>query len=117
MIKHIYSILDIKSNLFGPLVDMPNDASAIRLFDGLVNDNTFSTVSLYPEDFALYEICHFDDSTGFVDNSADFPRHIVDGRSLKAYNPNPLSTSAQPERQSEPLMAVHPVDNTVDKEV
>lgn len=111
MIKHIYSIVDIKANYFGPLVDLPNDASAIRFFGTMVNDRLETSISIYPEDFALYEVCHFDDETGIIDNSADYPRHIVDGRFLKKQ----LSTSPQAERQSEPLKPVDPVDNSVEE--
>lgn len=65
MIIKVFSIRDTKSEAFQrPFFDV-STGSAIRAFTQLVNSgDTEQLVALCPEDFALFEIGEFDDSTG-----------------------------------------------------
>ena len=63
MIMRIYSIWDAKAEAFMQPFFMPNKGMAIRsVTEALRNEN--STFRNYPDDFHLYEIGNYDDSTG-----------------------------------------------------
>lgn len=80
MIINLYSIYDIKAGVYNTIFSQFNDAVAERTFITLLKDKN-STISSSPEDYVLYCVGSFDDNKGFIDNSADFPRHVVDGKS------------------------------------
>lgn len=61
----VYSILDVKAQLFGQLFQAPTDVHAKRSFDRLKAD-TNSQIYYYPEDFVLYYVADFNDATGII---------------------------------------------------
>lgn len=78
----VYSIRDVKVNVFNTPFFQTSKAGAIRMFSDLVNDPN-STLNKHAEDFQLYEIGVFDsesgafiahDQTQFISNATEFLR-------------------------------------------
>lgn len=63
MILKMYSIYDIKGQLYAPPYFANNIGSATRMFDGACRDPN-TQLAKYPEDFRLFELGEFDDNTG-----------------------------------------------------
>nr|QJB19199.1 MAG: nonstructural protein [Microvirus sp.] len=61
----LFSVLDVKANLFLKPISESTTAHAIRSFDAAVNGND-SVFSRYPDDFALCELGTFDEFTGLL---------------------------------------------------
>lgn len=81
MIKEIFSIRDGKSELYGQPFFQNTEAEASRNLARLTQDPS-SLISSYPEDFDLYKIGQYDDSTGTL-IGYDTPQHIVKAAHLK----------------------------------
>lgn len=62
---NIYSIYDSKTKAFSTPFFTVNNATALRSFSDLANDNN-SQVSIHAEDFSLHLIGSFDEETGVV---------------------------------------------------
>lgn len=60
MKNNIYSVFDSKAQAYGQPFHAPNDAVALRMFGGAVNDPG-TQLNQYPEDFALYCLGAWDD--------------------------------------------------------
>lgn len=58
----LYSIRDVKSELYGPVFQCESDAEAVRSFVALMLSP--STLSQFPEDYALFAVGRFDRVTG-----------------------------------------------------
>lgn len=67
MILKLFSIYDSKAENFNQPFAMSAAGQAIRWFEELSQD-TNSTISRFPNDFVLYEIGTFDNSTGNIVN-------------------------------------------------
>lgn len=65
MTTSLYSIYDIKGNLYSCPFSALNDNLAIRVFYSLVSQPN-SNYNLYPDDFVLYCIGNFDDNTSNI---------------------------------------------------
>lgn len=77
MVLNAYSILDRKAAAFMSPFFMHQDGLAHRSFGDLVNDKNHQLgVNRHPEDYALYKVGTWDDSSGKLD-SDDTPTHIV----------------------------------------
>ncbi len=63
MIQNVYTIKDAKSNAFANPFYSVNDATAIRSFQQAAADSN-TTISQFPEDFALYKLGSFSDESG-----------------------------------------------------
>lgn len=63
MILKVFSIVDLKADLYKTPFFMSSNGEAIRAFSDLANDDK-SLLSRHPQDFKLYFIGTFDDSTG-----------------------------------------------------
>lgn len=63
MITKVFSLYDGKAKAFGPPFHMLQRGQALRALQDLVNDDR-SMVSRHPQDFVLYQIGDFDDSSG-----------------------------------------------------
>lgn len=63
MKTNMYCVFDSKAAVYGVPFFMVNDAMAIRSFGDLANDDR-TLVGKHPEDFTLYRVGYFDDSTG-----------------------------------------------------
>lgn len=81
MIVNLYSIYDLKAGVYNTIFTQLNDSVAQRSFVHLVKDKD-STISSSPEDYVLYCVGTFDDNKGFIDNSLDYPRIVIDGKSF-----------------------------------
>jgi len=63
MITSAFSIFDSKSKVFQMPFFMLNSDQAIRAFGDAVNSPDSTVISRHPEDFQLYQIGIYDDST------------------------------------------------------
>ena len=79
MILNLYSIYDLKAGVYNTIFTQLNDAVAQRAFIHLIKDEN-STISSSPEDFILYCVGAFDDARGYIDNSSEYPRVVIDGK-------------------------------------
>ncbi|UPW40887.1 nonstructural protein [Sigmofec virus UA08Rod_6251] len=79
MITNLYSILDVKSGIYGPVISFHNDMTAIRSFtEMLIKPDGQSLLSLYPSDYILCCIGHFNQEAGVID-SIPAPLHVITG--------------------------------------
>ena len=62
----VYSIYDVKTEVYNQPFFMHRDAQATRSVVDLVSDPQ-SSVSKHPEDYILYRLGEFDDNTGVYD--------------------------------------------------
>ena len=62
----VYSIHDSAAKAFIQPFFMHNDGLAIRAFQGNVNSKEPNNISEHPDQFTLYKIGEFDDSTGQI---------------------------------------------------
>lgn len=77
--SNLYSILDVKANMYGPIISFENDMTAIRAFsEMLISGDKNSMLALYPTDYLLFCVGSFDQKTGIV-NSVPAPQHVVSG--------------------------------------
>ena len=68
---NVYSVKDIKTGLFGPLMVMRTDAFAIRSF-GQACENPEIDFHKFPEDYSLYKLASWDSENGkFIDNEPE----------------------------------------------
>lgn len=65
MILNMYSIYDIKAELYNAPFSMARDALAARAFADLVSDSR-TTIGAHPDDYKLVYVGQFDDETGSV---------------------------------------------------
>lgn len=78
--ENLYSIFDSKANTYGMVFGSVSDGVAHRMFLSAVASGN-SDISRYPEDFYLFCIGSFDDTTGILDPSVA-PRMVVSGVSV-----------------------------------
>lgn len=71
----IYTIRDVKSNIFNTPFVQTHKIGALRQFEQLVRDPQ-SMISKYPADFQLYEIGEFNSQDGRI-SSHDVPVFIA----------------------------------------
>lgn len=63
----LYSILDVKSHAFGPLVESRSDDEAIRSFlITIQNAPKSDLIGLFPQDFVLFMVGDFDHTSGLL---------------------------------------------------
>lgn len=63
MITKVYSILDVKGDLYNVPFFAPTNGIALRQFTDLVNDKN-SVPGRHPADFKLVQVGEFDDQSG-----------------------------------------------------
>lgn len=82
MIQVIVSVKDTAAQAFGRPVFVPTAAVAVRSFRDEVNrkDST-EDMAKHPDDFELYQLGEFDDSTGVI--SVSEPRLVARAKDLK----------------------------------
>jgi hypothetical protein len=94
-IKKMYALYDQTAQVFLNPVTFNQDGEAIRWFTTMANDAKNETVvSKYPEQFTLYRLADYDDSTG-------------------CYRPRDLETNGEPDM--EPKMIIQGI-NIVNEE-
>lgn len=94
--KKLYSILDIKANLYGSPFSSINDLDATRGLQIAMLDPQIQ-LSVFPEDFNLYEIGSFNPENGKIDPTIP-PRHVVSAVSVKH---SILAANARKEKKNE----------------
>lgn len=84
MIKKMYSVYDVKSGVYGPLMLCLTDGEALRAAADTVNqpNNPNNVIAQHPEDFRLDYIGDFNMATGSID-SVNAPKHLIDCAQLK----------------------------------
>lgn len=74
----LYAILDTKSNVYGAILTFKNDAVAVRAFtEELVSSDGNSLLAMYPTDYCLFCIGHYDKETGNIVGSS--PQLVITG--------------------------------------
>lgn len=66
MILFVYSIYDEKVESYSQPFFCPTNPAAIRMFTDLANDDN-SNISRHQQDYTLYQIGKWDDSTGKIE--------------------------------------------------
>ncbi|UPW40904.1 nonstructural protein [Sigmofec virus UA08Rod_6143] len=63
----IYTLMDVKSAKFGPVMTFANDELAIRSFCAMISSpDKDSLIALYPQDYSLYSLAVYDNDTGEI---------------------------------------------------
>ena len=62
--RNVYSIFDVKASCYGNIFASSTDGLALRVFEQIVQFGGNPDYQRYPEDFALYCIGEFLDTTG-----------------------------------------------------
>lgn len=76
---NLFSILDVKSGMYGPVMSFVNDKTAIRAFQEMcISRDNNSLIALYPTDYVLSHIGIYDQDTGLIDPCS--PRIVVSGQ-------------------------------------
>ena len=65
MLHKMYSIRDLKGEIFNTPFPAPTHAAAERNFEQVVRDPK-TTIAQYPSDYDLYYIGDYDDNTGLM---------------------------------------------------
>lgn len=81
MIKKIYAVYDaVAQEMIGPLMVLPNDAAARRIFQDAVT-NEQSSLAAHPDDYSLCRLGEIDTESGNINgiNSEVFGEQIASG--------------------------------------
>lgn len=73
----LYSMYDKRRQTFGPLMSFENDDVAVRSMRQFIAAHPDSVAVTTPEDFALYHLGYFNDSTGDISPVDDPETSIV----------------------------------------
>lgn len=73
-----FSVYDKKTQTFGQLFPAATIGAAERSFSESINNQPDSMAAKYPDDFALYLHCEFDDESGSIVERHDPPQLVVD---------------------------------------
>ncbi len=76
MLYQMYTIRDIKAEVYLPPFHSHNDATAKRMFTESVNDPN-SPLAAHPQDYWLFAIGSYDDVTAFIDPKT--PEGLITG--------------------------------------
>lgn len=79
MILQIIVLRDIKANVYGQPVFVPNIGAAIRSFGDQIKDPNAGDLNKHPEDFELWHIGEYDDATGEICDYNAQNREMADG--------------------------------------
>jgi hypothetical protein len=95
MIHELIAIYDLKAQLYGKPVCVVSDASAIRSFGDAVNDPQ-TEYNKHPEDYILFNIGQYDDSTGNFEQST--PTELAKALALKERATPPSLAEVDPDQ-------------------
>lgn len=76
----IFSVFDKKAVAYLAPFYFPQKGQAIRAFEDSINDPQ-STFNKHPEDYALFELGQFDDTSGVI--TSKNPIHVEEALNLK----------------------------------
>lgn len=65
MVRKLYTVFDVRAEMYGPPISVAHEVEAKRAFTQIVNEPG-TPVSQYPEDFKLVFIGEFNDATGVI---------------------------------------------------
>lgn len=75
----LYSILDVKANAFGRILEARTDDEAVRTFLMIIQQSTGNDLlGQFPQDFALYRLADFNQVTGDLVPDVQ-PYHLISG--------------------------------------
>lgn len=81
---NLFSILDVKSSVYGPVMSFINDQTAIRAFQEMcISRDDTSLLALYPTDYVLSHIGIYDQSLGVITPCT--PRIVISGQEALTY--------------------------------
>lgn len=81
--RNIYSIKDVKADVFGDPIVLSCDAEATRMLVRAAMDEN-SNIAMFPMDFALYLIGRYERSNGTFIITDEEPRLIMNGEVAKS---------------------------------
>lgn len=83
MIIKLFAVFDSKAAMFGRIFSDQQEGSAMRNFSDAVNDssNQNNMWNKHPEDFSLFQVGEFDDSTGEL--IPCIPKSLITASALK----------------------------------
>lgn len=97
MSTRVYSIYDVKSGMYGPVMTFCNDNTAIRSFqEMLTSGDRQSLLALYPADYILFCLGIYHQDTGVIE-SLPAPMNIMSG--MQAFTQACQEAEARRERQ------------------
>lgn len=64
MLKHLFSIYDEKTEVYSYPFQSDSKAAAVRQFRMMINNEKYEMLNKNPEDFSLWYLGEFNDSTG-----------------------------------------------------
>lgn len=93
MILNVYALLDTKAGYFGAPFYAQTHGEAMRICIDAATDMR-STIARYPNDFTLYAIGQYDNTTAFIKTEMPDPIGVI-GNMLPRQPPLPLEQHAQ----------------------
>ncbi|AXL15387.1 nonstructural protein [Microviridae sp.] len=99
MITQVFSIYDSKTKIYNKPIFLLNEAEAKRALTDLLADKT-STLALHPEDYSLWHLGSFDDSTGYFTEE----KHVI--CHLSELSPNQQISDAEYEKIIKEIVAL-----------
>lgn len=88
----VFSVYDHKGEAYGKPVFLATAGLAVRAFQEVANDKT-SEVGKFPQDYTLFEIGEFDDSTGVL---TPLSPHVTYGLAAALVKPEmPMAQNAK----------------------
>lgn len=96
MITNLYSVYDAKADGYLPIFALTNDALAIRAIVDCMNDENH-LFAKHPEDFILYRVGTFCDSTGTVEFEPTDTQKFLIGKIIHLKNNSRVLPDEQPE--------------------
>lgn len=88
MTRNIYSVYDVKAELYGPIILMKSHGEVLRGFQDLCEDKN-TMPGRHPGDFKIVYLGSFDDVTGFL-SATDPVLTLSFGSDLVASNIVPI---------------------------
>lgn len=111
---NLYSILDVKTQMYGPIISFHNDMAAIRAFmEMIISGDRNSMISLYPSDYILTVVGKFDQDKGLVEGIPR-PEHVITGMEAMT---RAISENEQRRRLRQQLQGVEQEQEQVEKDV
>ncbi len=80
MTTRMFSIYDIKTEIYHPPLFSLTVGAALRTFVGVFNSDDFE-FGRFPDDFRIFELGTFDDVTGLL-SPVSTPTFVAEGREL-----------------------------------
>lgn len=120
MTQKVYAIRDIKADTFGSPVVVPQLGVLLRDLQRLVNDpQSQHPMSMYPQDFAVYQLGDYDDRKGQL-LLLRLPDHVLNVESLvqvRSHAPVPGGLGGNPPDKGSEATAHDAVSSVIPRSV